>query len=300
MIKSKKNKPTRGTDEAFLQLMKVSGNSVLKLFGFPEKKANKYHFQAVVLKDKELKPDVEGFPILKSDEGRVFLEFQGYSDPFIRHRLIAEVFLACASEQYEGFVMAGIVYTDEKYKTAALSLNTFMNRENCQLSDCFQEIVLTDYTEEQLLNIDPKLVVLAPFTLPKKTDKTMVLAKGKQWGQSVTQTFAVNQQGEALNILGLFILNRFRKFRYEEVRAMLNFDLMDTVAGQQLYEMGELNNARKVVVEVLEERFGIVPSKMIDEIRAIPRYELLNSLFKQAIRCSDMSSFKEMLSKAKE
>jgi hypothetical protein len=237
--------------------MKVSGNSILKLFGFPAKQASKYHFQA-------------------------------------------EVFLACASEQYEGFVMAGIVYTDEKYKTAALSLNTFMNRENCRLSDCFQEIVLTDYTEEELLNIDPKLVVLAPFTLSKKADKTTILAKGKQWGQSVTQTFAVNQQGEALNILGLFILNRFRKFRYEEVRAMLNFDLMDTVAGQQLYEMGEINSIRKLIIAVLEERFGIVPSKIIDEVRAIPRYELLDSLFRQAIRCSDMSSFKEMLSKAKE
>jgi hypothetical protein len=85
---------------------------------------------------------------------------------------------------------------------------------------------------------------------------------------------------------------------------MLNFDLMDTVAGQQLYEMGErngeLNNIRKVIIEVLEERFGIVPGKMIDEVRAIPRCELLDSLFRQAIRCSDMSSFKEMLSKTKE
>jgi hypothetical protein len=104
--------------------------------------------------------------------------------------------------------------------------------------------------------------------------------------------------------LGLFILNRFRQFRYEEVRAMLNFDLMDTVAGQQLYEMGErngeLNTTRKAVIEVLEERFGIVPSKMIDEVRAIARYELLDSLFRQAIRCADMNSFQEMLSKAKE
>jgi hypothetical protein len=47
--------------------------------------AKKYHFQAVVLKDKSLKPDIEGFPLLASEEGRVFLEFQGYSDPFIRH-----------------------------------------------------------------------------------------------------------------------------------------------------------------------------------------------------------------------
>jgi hypothetical protein len=62
---------------------------------------------------------------------------------------------------------------------------------------------------------------------------------------------------------------------------------------------GKLNNTRELVIEVLEERFGIMPGKMIDEIRAIPRYELLDNLFRQAIRCSDVSSFKKMLSKTK-
>jgi hypothetical protein len=38
-----------------------------------------------------LKPDIEGFPLLKSEKGRIFIEFQGYNDPFIRHRLMAQV-----------------------------------------------------------------------------------------------------------------------------------------------------------------------------------------------------------------
>jgi len=112
---------------------------------------------------------------------------------------------------------------------------------------------------------------------------------------------------DVLSILGLFILNRFRKITYEEVIAMLKFDLMDTVAGRQLYEMGqqkglqkglqkELMNVRDMLLDALEARFGLIPHKMIDKIRTIDQSEMLNSLFKQAMRCPDLQSFKKQLS----
>jgi predicted transposase YdaD len=313
--KKPKQTTTRGTDEAFLKLMKVSGSSLLKLFGMTSVQAKKYHFQAVVLKDKSLKPDIEGFPILASEEGRVFLEFQGYSDPFIRQRLMAEIFLACTSEKYENFVMAGIVYTDKKYQQDAKPLNTFnrfTEKTDCRLNGCFQEIVLSDYTEKELETIDPKLVILAPFTLSAKTNKTTLLAKGNEWQSEVRKIFPTELQWEALNILGLFILNRFRKITYEEVITMLNFDLMDTVAGKQLYQMGlqkgvvrgekrgekkgEKKALRDTILEVLNARFGVIPQKMVVQICAINQLKVLKSLHGNALRCSDIDSFQERLS----
>lgn len=292
----------RGTDEAFLQLMKVSGNSVLKLLGMSKESANKYHFRAVVLKDKKLEPDVEGIPTLESKEGRVFLEFQGYSDEFIRYRLMAQVFWGCIQASHSGKVVAGIVYTDEKYKSVALPLNLFKDIKNCRLSeDCFREIVLTDYTEKELWTIDPKLIVLAPFTLSDTAEKSTQLAKGREWCEEVTRVFPASELPEALNVLGLFVLNRFRSLRYEEVRAMLNFDMMDTVAGQQIYEKGHwdglLEEARDMVTEALKERFEIVPSEMSALIFAIKQPPVLRNLFRQAMRCQDLESFKEILSK---
>jgi hypothetical protein len=294
-------KKTRlGTDEAFWQLKKVSGSSVLKLFGVPSAQAEKYHFHAVALKDKLVKPDVEGFPVLECDDGRFFLEFQGYKDQFIRHRLLAEVLLACASEKYKGWVMAGIVYTEEKYKSAALPINTFKGIDDCRMGGCFQEIVLTDYTEQKLLNIDPKLIVLAPFTLASTTKKETVLSKGREWGDEVTQVFPPNIQQQALNVLGLFVLDRFRKISYEEVIAMLNFDLMDTLAGKQVYEMGKINDAREMVVEVLDERFGVVPLDLIEQVRAIDSRDVLKRLIRQASSSPELESFKVGLSKKAE
>ena len=63
----------------------------------------------------------------------------------------------------------------------------------------------------------------------------------------------------------------------ESVIAMLKFDLMDTVAGRQLYEMGLQkgfsNAARDMLLDALEARFGLVPHKMIDQL------EMLTSRF---------------------
>ena len=294
---------TRGTDETFLQLMKLSGNSLLKMLGFSAEQAEKYTFQAVVLKEKELKPDIEGFPILASEEGRIFIEFQGYRDPFVCHRLMAEVFLGCASEKYSDEVVACIVYTDKAYQDAALPLNEFTDMANCHLGGCIREIVLTDYTEKELEAIDPKLVVLAPFTLSAKTNKTTLLAKGQEWGYLVREVFPELLQKEALNLLGLFLLNRFRQFNYEEVVAMLNFDLMETVAGQQIYDMGRDEGldegylgAQKMLIGILKERFGVIPSEIMAQIRAIKQWEMLENLPIQALRCPDVASFKKKLS----
>jgi hypothetical protein len=293
---AKPKKTTRGTDETFLKLMTLSGSSILKLLGVPKKKADKYHFRAVTLKEKRMEPDVEGIPMLKSEKGPIFIEFQSYWDPFIRYRLVASVFQGCTQQRYKEQVIAGIIYTDKEYQTAALSLSKIMGAKDCQ--DWFKEIVLTDYTETELLNIDPKLIVLAPFTLDTETDKAFVLEKGREWGHKIQQTFPNAQQQEAHDILGLFVLNRFRQLQYEEVIAMLNFDLMDTVAGQQVYEKGLIEEAREMVLEALKEKFGIVPNDMIQQVHAISLREHLKELLRQAIRCPDLESFKEMLSKA--
>ena len=118
-----------------------------------------------------------------------------------------------------------------------------------------------------------------------------------KWGRKVGQVFSSQQQQEALDILGLFVLNRFRQLEYEEVIAMLNFDLMDTVAGRQVYEMGSIQNAREMVLELLDERFGRVSNKLTQQIRSISQQGLLGQLLRQVIRCDDIGGFEETLSK---
>lgn len=170
----------RGTDDPFYQLMQVSGSSVLKLVGLSQEEADQYQFKAVILKDKSLKPDMEGLPYLESTQGRVFLEFQGYLDKFIRHRLLAEVFWSCRQERYEGPVWACILYTQKEYQTEAVSLTNFRRTQNCQLADGIHESVLTDYTEADLLRFDPRLVILIPLTIVDPT-QVKLWEKAAEW-----------------------------------------------------------------------------------------------------------------------
>jgi len=77
---------------------------------------------------------------------------------------------------------------------------------------------------------------------------------------------------------------------------MLNFDLMDTVAGKQLFEMGQVKALREMVLDVLNTRFEIVSNEMLDKIRAITQVDNLKKLHSDALRCPDLDSFKGKLS----
>ena len=327
-MESTQIKERRGSDAVFLELMAVTGNALLKLLDVPPDEAKRYIFRSVVLKDKRLEPDVEGFPIMEGDDGRVFLEFQGYKDQFIRHRLLAKIFQGCAVEKYTGRVFGAIIYTDNKYRKAALSVDVFSQTKSCRFAGCIREITLTDFTETQLYKIDPKLVVLAPFTLSGTMKKTDLFAKSKQWKNQVKQIFSEYEQQNALNIIGLLVLDRFRKLTYQEVIAMLGFDLRDTLAGQQMWELarkeghqegcqigrhegrhegrqegrqeGAIEEAYELVLEVLSEKFGIVPSDIIDKIKAITHRETFKILMKQIMRCDDLDQFKAILATVKD
>ncbi|MCP4493491.1 MAG: hypothetical protein GY820_40230 [Gammaproteobacteria bacterium] len=82
---------------------------------------------------------------------------------------------------------------------------------------------------------------------------------------------------------------------------MLNFDLMDTVAGQQIYEEGVedgiLKEARDVVIEALTERFIIVPAEIKESVYSAGDRDILKALHRYAIRSSDIEEFKKVFSK---
>jgi hypothetical protein len=301
MTQKKRKKRTRdpsklrGTDEPFLRLMGIGGSAVLKLLGIPPEEAEAYAFRAPVLKERRLEPDTEGIPLLEGHGRKAYIEFQGYSDKFVRYRLASKIMLACAQDGYKDRVFAGIIYTDESYRNAAHSVNAFGEKAGEEILKSFEETVLTDYTEARLTETDPRLIVLAPFTVSPKEGKTGVLSRGRGWKEEILRAYPQDSVGDALNITGLFLMNRFRDITREEVISMLNFDLADTVAGQQIFEEGVLKEAREMVIEVLAERFAPVPSDIRKAVSSLGQHDLLKELLRCAIRISDMEAFRKVL-----
>ncbi len=82
---------------------------------------------------------------------------------------------------------------------------------------------------------------------------------------------------------------------------MHDFDLRDTVAGQQIYEAGTLNGlieeARDMVIEVLIERFVKVSSEIQESINSVGDHKILKELHRYAIRSPKIEDFMEVLAK---
>ena len=264
----KSSRRLRGTDETFLQLMQLSGAGLLKLAGFSPEIAENYEFRAVEFKEKRLqRPDVEGIPILETLNTRVTLEFQGYTDKYIRYRSLNNMLQICLKSRDDKPVIGMIVYTEKRYQTAALALDKLIPILAKETS-LIQEIVLTDYSETELLAADPRLIVLAPFTVSLKLDKSLLKQKIVQWREQIDAVYpATEELSGALNIIGLLLLNRFRDLSHQEVIDMLNLDLMQSRAGREIYQMGKLEGEQK------GEQRGLIKGEQKGEQRGLLKGE---------------------------
>ena len=62
-------------------------------------------------------------------------------------------------------------------------------------------------------------------------------------------------------------------------------------------QQGLLEEAREMVIEALEEKFGVISAKLIARIRGISEREILRSLLRTAIKAQSLEEFKKVLEK---
>jgi hypothetical protein len=297
--KKQSKKMKRGTDEAFFGLMRVSGTAILKLIGIDPLDAVNYSFKSIVLKEKKLEPDTVGYPVLENNSQKVYIEFQAYEYPFIKYNLVAKALMASAQDKEKGKVLPVIIYTEQRYKDAALSIHAFGQSAEEELDHQIKELLLTDYTLEELLAIDPKLIVLAPFTVPTNIPSTTLTAYGREWKKTINTVYDMTHLRDAINVMSLFILNRFRDITREGIKAMLDFDMLDTVAGKQLYdealEKGRLDNMKEMLALNLKNRFGDVSADFISALNAIKDLDYLKRIFSESFSYDNFDLFKKNL-----
>jgi len=306
----------RGTDKAFFQLMQLCGSAMLKLFGFAPDVAENYTFRAIELKKSgkpEKRPDIEAIPTLESENTRALIEFQGYADKLIRYRSLGNMIQACTTGQPRKAVMGIIVYTASEYKKAALDINALL--PDLPATNPLREVVLTDYNEPQLLAVDSRLTLLAPFTVPENVDRRFLAQKSLQWTRQIQTAFTeAEAQAEALDIIGLFIFHRFRFLNRQEVNEMLNLDLMRSRAVQEVYheglekgreegreegrEAGREEERKKAtqqlldnMLAVLNSRFGEVPSNIQTLMMSFQQFEDCMDLHTAASNCKSLEAF---------
>ena len=268
---------TRGTDDAFYHLMLIGGEAVLKLLGV--KDATGYETKAVVLKSKEVRPDILALPkgsgAGQEAKERVYIEFQGYKSDMIRYLLASKVALSCAQERYVGPVLAGIIFTDKEYQEESLPFELSSLDGAFSMQGRFKEIVLTSYSEAQLMAIDSRLVILTPFTVPRELPKNDLMDRSRNWVDTAYKVYPKHLHQDVLNVLALFLLNRFRDLSREEVIQMLDFDLAQTRAGQEIFQEGIEKGIEKGRLEGLIEaiKLGMELKFGLEGLKLLPRIE---------------------------
>ena len=63
-------------------------------------------------------------------------------------------------------------------------------------------------------------------------------------------------------------------------------------------QRGLIEEAREMVLEALQERFGVLEGSLVEQVESIRSRELLKGLHRMAIRCADLEEFREALRRA--
>ena len=70
---------------------------------------------------------------------------------------------------------------------------------------------------------------LAPFTVPTDMLSSSLTAYGREWKKTIITVYDMTNFNDAINVMSLFILNRFRGITREGIKAMLDFDYLKTL-----------------------------------------------------------------------
>jgi hypothetical protein len=92
------------------------------------------------------------------------------------------------------------------------------------------------------------------------------------------------------------IYNELRSKKVKEVGYLTNFESWAIEEGMEKGEqIGMLCDARELVMDALEEKFGEVPEELQGRLQEIQSREVLRGLLRQAIRASSLEDFMKSL-----
>lgn len=70
---------------------------------------------------------------------------------------------------------------------------------------------------------------------------------------------------------------------------------IEQLAREEGIKQGILRKGREDVIEILEMRFGAVPTSLVESVRGINEQSLLKTLFRRAIAIGSLEEFEQFL-----
>ncbi|ETR68694.1 MAG: hypothetical protein OMM_04411 [Candidatus Magnetoglobus multicellularis str. Araruama] len=108
----------------------------------------------------------------------------------------------------------------------------------------------------------------------------------------VNQGILSKRMAAATMIMANKILSKDLLSKYWEELQM--YDAFE-IAVEKGIEKGRTDQSRKLLIDLLSETIGFVPPSIMDSVNKISRSDVLDGLFKQAIKCRSVDQFQKSL-----
>jgi predicted transposase/invertase (TIGR01784 family) len=284
------------TDPLLYELFQNFPALFFELIGQDPAVARGYDFDSIEVKqiafriDAVFKPQNPSRPLY-------FLECQFQKDNAIYRRLLAQIAIYFRRKRFDGDWQAAILFARRSMDPGfPLSYQEF------QASGKVQVFYLEDYQEEQG---SLAFQVLALLTIPKRSLKLKVeglLPRLK------TEPLPTERKGQIMEMLETILVSKFPNLTRREIEAMLKIkSLRNTRVFQEGVEegveqgrqegelMGRQAAARKILLELLTHKFGLLSAQVVSQIQAIDKTEKLEQLPKAVMDAPNLQAFLQNL-----
>ncbi|WP_107668385.1 transposase [Cyanothece sp. BG0011] len=178
----------------------------------------------------------------------------------------------------------------------------------CEVNFLFPTVKLLDYQQrsESLADNNPFAVIVAAHLTTQQTNQD---PDGRYQGKLRIAKSLYQRGYSRQDILELFRLIDWMMSLPESIESQFKQEIMsfeedlkmpyvtsfERLARQEGISEGILQSSRENVIEVLEVRFEVLPSDLIEKINQIEDLELLKTLHRQGITIGSLDEFQELL-----
>ncbi len=272
------------TDKLFHEYFQLAPHVIFELLQMTP--ACSYQFESPVVKESERRLD--GF--LKPDDPTCpyyFIEFQGYYDPLIYWRMVAQIGLYHQqNRELDGKNwLAVALFLDKAHDPGVKTLGPlYPGRKRWLVRGVFSKLL------KKVATPSPALNVLRPLA----EDESVLRQEGARWTDEIRQASGVPiaTKNQLLDLLVQFIAQRLVNLSRKEIESMLKLvPFEETRAGQEYIAEGR----RLSIIDFLNARFGETPQSVIDKLNLIERQDVLKILVKHAALVDSLVKFEAIL-----
>ena len=115
------------------------------------------------------------------------------------------------------------------------------------------------------------------WLFPKNYPTDEYIQKCRLWKEQIDEIYTDETVHQLTDLLSLFILDRQRNMNMKEVQAMFDFDISNTLVGQELIQVGEKKGekigqkkaTKKLVAMQLAEKFNINARRVMPKLEPL-------------------------------